>query len=90
MTTIVVNQYKDSCDFSIMRPGPWGNPFVIGKDGTREEVIAKFKYWLANSKDMEALWMRANVHKLKGKRLGCCCKPKACHGDVLAEAADRT
>ena len=26
--------------------------------------------------------------ELKGKTLGCWCKPLACHGDVLAEIAD--
>ena len=30
----------------IGRPSKWGNPFVIGKDGTREEVIAKFKNYI--------------------------------------------
>lgn len=88
MTTTVVNQYKESCDISIMRPGPWENPFVIGLDGTREEVIDKFKHRLSSSMDMKAIWMRANIHKLKGKRLGCCCKPQICHGDILAGAAD--
>jgi len=27
----------------------------------------------------------ASLHELKGKRLGCFCKPKLCHGDVLVE-----
>jgi hypothetical protein len=28
------------------------------------------------------------LHELKGKRLGCYCKPKRCHGDFLANLAD--
>ena len=26
-----------------------------------------------------------NLHELKGKVLGCWCKPKPCHGDMLIE-----
>lgn len=56
----------------------WANPFKIGKDGTREEVIRKYeKYLLKQPKLM------ASLPELKGKRLGCWCSPKACHGDVL-------
>jgi hypothetical protein len=28
------------------RPSPLGNPWVIGRDGTREEVLAKYRAWL--------------------------------------------
>ena len=28
------------------RPSKWGNPFVIGRDGTRDEVIAKYRAWI--------------------------------------------
>ena len=31
---------------------------------------------------------RHKVKALKGKRLGCFCKPDACHGDILAFAAE--
>lgn len=30
----------------IGRGSPWGNPFIIGKDGTRDEVIAKYEAYL--------------------------------------------
>jgi hypothetical protein len=63
-----------------MRPGPLGNPFVIGRDGTREEVIEKFRLY-ANREPS----IRAMLPSLRGKRLGCVCKPKACHGDVYVE-----
>jgi len=29
------------------RPSKWGNPFVIGRDGSRDEVIAKYRAWIA-------------------------------------------
>ena len=43
MKTKVVNVHKEPYDVSIMRPSIYGNPYVIGSDGTREEVIEKFK-----------------------------------------------
>ncbi len=69
----------------IGRPGPFGNPFKIGRDGSREEVIAKFKEWVEQSPDPKAHWIRTHLHFLKEKTLGCFCKPLPCHGDVLAE-----
>ena len=61
----------------------WHNPFEIGKDGTREEVIAKFEAYILAKPEL-----LAQLHTLRGKRLACWCKPKACHGDVLAKLAD--
>jgi len=66
------------------RPSPFGNPFVIGRDGTRAEVIIKFKDYLKTKPELVKLIKL----KLKGKDLFCYCKPKACHGDVLLEIAN--
>ena len=67
----------------IGRPTMWGNPFVIGKDGSRDEVIAKYEAWLrANPKLM------ARLHELVGKDLVCWCAPSRCHGDVLVRLAN--
>jgi Domain of unknown function (DUF4326) len=75
---------KAEFDVYIGRPSKWGNPFEIGRDGTREEVISKYTEWLMNNPDlMEAL------PELYGKTLGCWCHPKACHGDVLNRFALR-
>lgn len=65
------------------RPGKWGNPFVIGRDGTREEVIQKYREWIR----MEGLDERA-CRELKGKDLICWCAPLPCHADVLLEIAN--
>lgn len=68
----------------IGRPGKWGNPFVIGRDGSRAEVIAKYRAWLASQPELlDAL------DELRGKDLVCWCAPQACHGDVLIELANR-
>ena len=65
---------------SIMRPGKWGNPFVIGRDGDRDEVIKKYKTYILENKKL-----LGDLNELLGKDLVCCCKPKRCHGDVLVE-----
>lgn len=70
----------------IGRPGKWGNPFFIGEDGTREEVVEKYREWI-NHPDQAKLKARI-VPELKGRVLGCYCKPAECHGDVLAEIAN--
>jgi hypothetical protein len=65
----------------IGRRSRWGNPFVIGPDGTRAEVIAKYREWLASQPEL----VEAARQKLAGKNLMCHCTPLPCHGDVLAE-----
>lgn len=83
MQTKVVNLRRDTYDVYIGRGSLWGNPFVIGKDGTREEVIAKYKQWIVTQPHM-----LARLHELQGKTLGCYCAPKICHGDILARMAE--
>lgn len=68
----------------IGRPTEWGNPYVIGEDGTREEVIAKYREWLFKR---PALMQRAR-EELAGKDLWCYCSPAPCHGDVLLFVAN--
>lgn len=78
--TTVVNMSHDECDIRIDRATKWGNPFLIGKDGTRKEVIEKYKVWIQTQPHLiEAL------DELRGKKLGCWCVPKQCHGHVLLE-----
>ena len=80
MSTKVVHCEEAPYDVYIGRPGPWGNPFEIGIDGTRAEVIEKYRiYMLTNTE------LLSKLPELNGKVLGCWCKPKACHGDVLVE-----
>lgn len=68
---------------SIMRPGMWGNPFVIGVDGDRAEVLRKYRAWFARQPQLIA-----RLHELHGMTLICCCKPKACHGDFLVDLVE--
>ena len=64
----------------------WGNPFVIGRDGDRAEVVAQYRRWLWKAIQNQPSMGEA-VRKLHGRDLCCCCAPAACHGDVLAAAA---
>lgn len=68
----------------IGRGSYWGNPYSMYEDGDdRDEVIRKFKYDFDFEKFPNK--NKSEVYKLAGKRLGCFCKPEACHGDVLAD-----
>jgi len=78
--TKVVNKRFQEYDCYIGRPSKWGNPYSIGKDGTREEVIEKYRKYILNSPEL----LKA-LPELKGKRLGCWCFPLACHGDILVQ-----
>lgn len=81
--TKVVNLRHEFYDVRICRPGQWGNPFHIGRDGTREEVIEKYREWILTRPKL-----LIQLQFLKGKRLGCVCAPLACHGDVLVELVE--
>lgn len=70
----------------IGRPSKYGNPFSIGIDGTRGEVIAKYERWINLPEQAE---LRDDIRKnLRGKILGCWCSPKPCHGDVIERIAN--
>lgn len=84
--TKVVNKYKESYDTYIGRGSKWGNPFVIGTDGNREQVISKYRHWITQGNGKHLL---NDLHELQGKTLGCFCKPQACHGDVLVELLNK-
>lgn len=77
--TRVVHCKREPYDVYIGRPSKWGNPFAIGRDGTREDVIRKYEEWITNHPELMAA-----IHELAGQTLGCWCAPQACHGDVLA------
>lgn len=91
MTTVIHHRLRQPIDEAsgdyvyIGRPSKWGNPYRIGSDGTRAEVIAKYETWLRGCPDL-----LADLPELKDKTLGCWCKPLPCHGDVLARLADAT
>jgi hypothetical protein len=86
VTTTVVNLNRANGRYTryIGRPSEWGNPFVIGRDGTRDEVCDKYEALVRARPDM----MARIKAELKGQVLGCYCKPQRCHGDTLAKIAE--
>jgi len=84
MKTKVVNVHKQMYDVCIMRPGIYQNPYVIGRDGTQEEVVEKFRAYFIERIHRDKRYLTA-VGELKGKRLGCCHDSKPCHGDIYVE-----
>ena len=87
--TRVVNKYKESYDVYIGRGSKWGNPFTHIADkktkadfivASRDEAIESYRDWILNQPQL-----LNDLHELKGKTLGCFCKPKKCHGDILVE-----
>ena len=84
MVVKVVHCKREPYDIYLGRPSKWGNPFTIGKDGTREEVVDKYREWIKTQPQLLAA-----LPELDGKTLGCWCAPKACHGDVLAELVEK-
>jgi hypothetical protein len=76
------------------RPSVLGNPFAIGRDGTRDEVIAKYRRWLWEQVQQAGpvLWeldrLAEKFINQRGLTLVCWCAPKACHADVIASAIE--
>lgn len=83
---VAVNIRTSDYDVLIDRRTEHGNPFILGRDGDRDEVCDKYRIWLwdrIKSGDL-SLEKLAGLH---GKRLGCHCYPLRCHGDTLSAAA---
>jgi hypothetical protein len=82
--TRVVHMKKNQWDIYIGRGSPWGNPFKIGRDGDRREVIERYKWWFVQQSGK----VQAARTELRGRILGCYCSPLGCHGHFLARVAD--
>lgn len=87
---------------NVARPSKWGNPFVVGKDGTRQDYVGFYAAMvngyaaLTRTPRVEQLieagaYVRKNYPELKGKNLACWCAldGKPCHADVLLDLANR-
>lgn len=88
---------------NVARPSRWGNPFVVGVHGTREECVRLFRllcggYWCisagpecADAQKRFMAFAKKNIWRLRGKDLACWCRldGKPCHADVLMEAANK-
>lgn len=70
-----------------MRPSKYGNPFKIPTDGTREEVVRAHKVWWYAPEQVQL--RKDALEDLQDCVLLCCCKPRSCHGDTIAEYVNR-
>jgi hypothetical protein len=80
----VLNKKKDFIHpdaVYVGRGSPWGNPYRLGIDGTRTEVIDKF---------VKNVLPDLDVSMLKGKDLVCFCAPKSCHADYILDKANNS
>lgn len=69
------------------KSGYFGNPYRIGIGEQRGATILKYKqYFYQRLKSDQDF--KNKIQALNGKVLGCFCKPKACHGDVIVEYLD--
>lgn len=83
MSPQVLNKHRDKIPPEAVYVGrgtPWGNPFRIGIDGTRKQVLALYE---------KEILSRLDVSQLRGKDLVCFCSPLACHGDLLLKKANK-
>jgi hypothetical protein len=83
LSELVVHCKRSLHDVYIGRPSIWGNPLVVGRDGTRHEVCEKYEAYLLRDRHL-----LARLPELRGKVLGCWCAPKECHGMILARYAN--
>jgi hypothetical protein len=87
--TKIVNLYKEPYDIYIGRAGKgqsgyFGNPFKLKPGNSKGSTLEEYKKYFYErlEKDPE---FKANILALKGKTLGCFCKPSPCHGDIIIE-----
>lgn len=86
-TCRVVNKYHSDFDVNIHRGTMWGNE--VGKNaGSREAAILAFKKEFYN-KLRTGVIKKEHLETLRGMRLGCTCKPKPCHGDIIAQVVNK-
>lgn len=84
--TRVVHCKREKFDVYIGRPSKWGNPFALKPTAhaaefvaSRDEALRRYEEWVRSQPSLMAA-----LGELRGKTLGCWCKPKPCHGDILA------
>lgn len=90
--TLVVNIKHDDYDINIGRSDRhrgldrsiFANPYPITNKRTRQQSMEMYRKWFYNMIECDESFKHA-VDTLRGKRLGCWCHPKPCHGDIIVE-----
>ena len=68
--------------YGTLAESKWHNPFIIGRDASRNDVMTKYRARIAQQPEL-----LAGLPELRGKDLLCRCAPITCHADVLLEMA---
>lgn len=66
----------------------FSNPFKIGRDGDRNDVLDKYREYIVEKLDKESS-LKDELLRLKGKNLGCWCAPEPCHANILLELIEK-
>ncbi|AFU88110.1 hypothetical protein CcrColossus_gp240 [Caulobacter phage CcrColossus] len=61
-----------------------GNPYRIGIDGTRDEVINHYE----DTRELDEAFVARVRKELRGRHLVCHCAPERCHADWLLRIAN--
>ena len=91
MTHIILNTKTDDCRRAvyIARPSPLGNPYAVGVDGDRDEVIERYRGWLdARIAERDPVVCTALLGIQNGQPISCHCAPARCHGEMITEALE--
>jgi hypothetical protein len=61
------------------------NPYVLGRDGDRDQCVAKYRAWLWQRIQTNDQGVLGELNYLRQQRpdLVCFCAPQKCHGDVI-------
>lgn len=82
----VLNKHRHSVPKDavyIGRGSKWGNPFIIGVHGNRQQCIEQYETYIRSKPAL-----LASIPELVSKTLVCYCAPMPCHGDVLIHLVD--
>ena len=67
----------------------WGNPFFMKNESDRPRVLADYRNYILNNKELYN-----SLEEIRGKKLACWCydpsnAKKVCHGTVLIELLEK-
>ncbi len=79
---IYIGTFHTSSDYGFFAKSKWHNPYKEA-DYDKSTAMELYRRYVVKERDL-----MAELPGLKGKRLGCWCKPRECHGDVLVELAN--
>ena len=71
---------NDDTVFAVFGSSLRTHDLYLYKTKTRAEAINRYEDWIRNG---DGKYLLEHLSELENKTLGCFCKPKSCHGDIL-------